>query len=348
MQKKRVSVRACSREPRGASHKARMPQLFCDLLYCTALTGKALMQDDFSLCFKQEAYEAKTQLTFKYALSVVVRYGVLLPCRMLSVVLVIVACTFLLVLLRVLCLGALSGWLVMAGCRALLWCMGIQVQHHGEKPLLKDSHVFVANHTTYIDYIVLSSHKFSHSVLAQKHAGIMPMLLKLTSGAIQFERNTKTSRQSVREQIRKLLPSTHLLMFPEGTCVNNEYTVMFQKGAFDLNIPVCPVAIKYNKENGDPYWNTKKQTFLKHFIYLITRWRIGVSVWWIPPMKIERNETSPEFAARVKKQISEQAGLKNLAWNGYLKHCTTPEEMKEMKLHEDKTNLGVLPIPNRK
>jgi 1-acyl-sn-glycerol-3-phosphate acyltransferase len=36
-----------------------------------------------------------------------------------------------------------------------------------------------------------------------------------------------------------------ILIFPEGTCVNNEYTVLFHKGAFELDAVVCPVAIKY-------------------------------------------------------------------------------------------------------
>ncbi len=35
-----------------------------------------------------------------------------------------------------------------------------------------------------------------------------------------------------------------LLIFPEGTCVNNEYCVLFKRGAFDLGATVCPVAIK--------------------------------------------------------------------------------------------------------
>lgn len=29
-----------------------------------------------------------------------------------------------------------------------------------------------------------------------------------------------------------------LLIFPEGTCVNNQYTVMFKRGAFDLGATV--------------------------------------------------------------------------------------------------------------
>jgi glycerol-3-phosphate O-acyltransferase 3/4 len=36
-----------------------------------------------------------------------------------------------------------------------------------------------------------------------------------------------------------------LLLFPEGTCVNNDYCVMFKKGAFELGATVYPIAIKY-------------------------------------------------------------------------------------------------------
>lgn len=326
---------------------SKTPQLFRDLFYCTALTGKALVQDDFSLCFHQEMYETKPELSWRYVLSVLFRYSLLLPCRLISVLLSLLFFAVLIFASRLVYAGGISTWLVSVGCHLLLRCMGIHVCHHGTKPAPKCPHVFVANHTTYMDFLVLSSHQFSHSVLVQKHSGIMPMLLKLVSGSVQFERNTKTNRKDVRDQIKKLSGTTHLLMFPEGTCVNNEYTVMFQKGAFDLNIPVCPAAIKYSKANGDPYWNTKRQTFLKHFIYLITRWKTDVSVWWMPPMEIDPGETPPEFAARVKQRISKQAGLKNLVWNGYLKHCTTPEEMKEMKLHGDHSRQGILPMPTR-
>lgn len=38
--------------------------------------------------------------------------------------------------------------------------------------------------------------------------------------------------------------SVPLLIFPEGTCVNNEYSVLFKRGAFELGAAVCPVAIR--------------------------------------------------------------------------------------------------------
>lgn len=52
-----------------------------------------------------------------------------------------------------------------------------------------------------------------------------------------------------------------LLVFPEGTCVNNEHIVMFKRGAFQLGSSIVPVAIKYNKIFVDGYWNSRKETF---------------------------------------------------------------------------------------
>ncbi|KAF5198854.1 Glycerol-3-phosphate acyltransferase 3-like [Thalictrum thalictroides] len=49
-----------------------------------------------------------------------------------------------------------------------------------------------------------------------------------------------------------------LLIFPEGTCVNNHYTVMFKKGAIELGCTVCPIAIKYNKIFVDAFWNNRQ------------------------------------------------------------------------------------------
>ena len=65
--------------------------------------------------------------------------------------------------------------------------------------------------------------------------------------------------------------TTPLLIFPEGTCVNNEYCVMFKRGAFDLGATVCPVAIKYNKVFVDAFWNSKRQSFTAHLVSISLR-----------------------------------------------------------------------------
>lgn len=77
--------------------------------------------------------------------------------------------------------------------------------------------------------------------------------------------------------------SVPLLIFPEGTCVNNQYCVMFRKGAFDLGATVCPIAIKYNKIFVDAFWNSKRQSFSAHLGKLMRSWALVCDVYFLAP-----------------------------------------------------------------
>jgi glycerol-3-phosphate O-acyltransferase 3/4 len=57
-------------------------------------------------------------------------------------------------------------------------------------------------------------------------------------------------------------------LLSQGTCVNNEFCVMFKRGAFDLDAAVFPIAIRYNKIFVDAFWNSKKQSFTAHLVRL--------------------------------------------------------------------------------
>lgn len=94
-----------------------------------------------------------------------------------------------------------------------------------------------------------------------------------------------------------------------------------------------PLICRYDKTYGDPYFNTREQSFIQHLLYLMTRWMNPVQVHWIPPMRREEGETSVHFSDRVKAVISETAGLKNLSWDGYLKNYRpTREKQDKMRL----------------
>jgi glycerol-3-phosphate O-acyltransferase 3/4 len=94
--------------------------------------------------------------------------------------------------------------------------------------------------------------------------------------------------------------NNNMLIFPEGTCVNNDFAIMFKKGggvaldgdfqtlmplepgAFDLGATVVPIAIKYatckvlpearkrnilnryNRLFADAFWNSRKETFTQY------------------------------------------------------------------------------------
>jgi len=128
----------------------------------------------------------------------------------------------------------------------------------------------------------------------------------------------KVSR-TVMEHIKN--PNNNpLLIFPEGVCVNNEYCVMFKKGAFELGAQINPVSIKYNKIFVDAFWNSKKQSFVRHIIRIMTSWALVCDVRYLPGQHMEEGENPISFASRVKALIASKAKLINVPWDGFLKY----------------------------
>lgn len=70
-----------------------------------------------------------------------------------------------------------------------------------------------------------------------------------------------------------------ILIFPEGTCINNSAVMMFKKGSFEVGATIYPVAIKYDARFGDPFWNSSKYGYIKYVIMMMTSWAIVCDVW---------------------------------------------------------------------
>ncbi|KAL2347708.1 hypothetical protein Fmac_001708 [Flemingia macrophylla] len=162
------------------------------------------------------------------------------------------------------------------------------VKYHGPRPSRRPKQVFVANHTSMIDFIILEQ-MTAFAVIMQKHPG-----LASSSSIASFMLRDHVQRDD----------NNPLLIFPKGTCVNNHYTVMFKKGAFELGCTVCPVAIK--------------QSFTMHLLQLMTSWAVVCDVWYLEPRDLNPGETPIEFAERVRNITSVRAGLKKVPWDEYL------------------------------
>ncbi|KAE9448643.1 hypothetical protein C3L33_19457, partial [Rhododendron williamsianum] len=162
------------------------------------------------------------------------------------------------------------------------------VKYHGPRPSMRPKQVFVSNHTSMIDFIILEQ-MTAFAVLCRSILDGLDV-----SGSIaQRQRIVKLLQESMfrlRDHVQGA-DNNPLLIFPEGTCVNNHYTVMFKKGAFELGCTVCPIAIKYNKIFVDAFWNSRK----------------------------------------VRDIISVRAGLKKVPWDGYLKYSRPSPKHREMK-----------------
>ena len=320
------------------------------------LAAQSIAADDFTVCFEPRQLKANNHqgwIKYLWMVGVVIRYGVLFPLRLVILVTGVSVCISALIAFH---LGGLIEWerfVFTLACQIWLFAYGAIVNHHGRKPNLCTPHIFVANHTSFNDFIILSSKDYPHGVVSQRHGGLFGLLMRWILemyGSLTFNRSEQRDRIKVTERIRKHVSEggfAPLLIFPEGTCVNNESTVLFHKGAFELNCTICPVAIKYNKRLSDPYWNTREQSFTQHIVYLLTRWMMVVDVHWLEPVSRYDNESAIEFADRVKSMISISAGLKNRSWNGYLKNVGRAMDRKRMHSTSQSKYAGYLKRVNQ-
>nr|CAD1841109.1 unnamed protein product [Ananas comosus var. bracteatus] len=305
----------------------------------------AIIDDSFTRCFKSnppEPWNWNVYLFPLWCLGVVVRYGILFPLRL--AVFIAGWIVFFLTFFPVhFLLPSSNKWrhkmeriLVEMMCSVFVASWTGVIKYHGPQPSMRPHQVFVANHTSMIDFIILEQ-TTAFAVIMQKHPGwvgfIQTAILE-SLGSIWFNRTESKDREVVARKLREHVQgpdNNPLLIFPEGTCVNNQYTVMFKKGAFELGCAVCPVAIKYNKIFVDAFWNSKKQSFSMHLFRLMTSWAVVCDVWFLEPQYLKPGETPIEFAERVRDMISVRAGLKKVPWDGYLKYFRPSPKLTEQK-----------------
>ncbi|KAL6497939.1 Glycerol-3-phosphate acyltransferase 9 [Orobanche hederae] len=346
-------------EPHG---KLRLRDLL-DISPTLTEAAGAVVDDSFTRCFKSnppEPWNWNIYLFPLWCLGVVVRYGFLFPLRVIVLALgwiIFLSCYF---PVHFLLKGhdklreKLERGLVELICSFFVASWTGVVKYHGPRPSIRPKQIFVANHTSMIDFIVLEQ-MTAFAVIMQKHPGwvgiwgLVPSetivvclhILRLLQGTILeslgciwFNRSESKDREIVARKLRDHVhgaDNNPLLVFPEGTCVNNHYTVMFKKGAFELGCTVCPIAIKYNKIFVDAFWNSRKQSFTTHLLLLMTSWAVVCDVWYLEPQNLKPGETPIEFAERVRDIISVRAGLKKVPWDGYLKYSRPSPKHRERK-----------------
>ncbi|KAI3986607.1 hypothetical protein MKX01_014145 [Papaver californicum] len=320
----------------------------CDLLDISpALTeaAGAIVDDSFTRCFKSippEPWNWNIYLFPLWSCGVVVRYGILFPIRVLVLTIGWIIFLSAFIPVHFLLRGherwrrKMERYLVELICSFFVASWTGVVKYHGPRPCIRPQQVFVANHTSMIDFIVLEQ-MTAFAVIMQKHPGWVGLLQSTileSVGCIWFNRSEVKDREILARKLREHIQEADnnpLLIFPEGTCVNNHYTVMFKKGAFELGCTVCPIAIKYNRIFVDAFWNSKKQSFTKHLLRLMTSWAVVCDVWYLEPQTLRPGETSIEFAERVRDIISVRAGLRKVPWDGYLKHSRPSPKHTEQK-----------------
>lgn len=207
------------------------------------------------------------------------------------------------------------------------------LKFHNRQFRAKEGEICVANHTSPIDILILACDN-CYALVGQRHDGVLGILERALSRAanhIWFEREEIRDRKLVTLRLREHVNTKTkppVLIFPEGTCINNSAVMLFRKGAFETTNRVCPVAIKYDRRFGDPFWNSTEQSYVQYILLVMSSWAIKCDVWYLPPMEQLPNESAAEFANRVKSEIARQGGLVDLAWDGQLKRTSAKVEWK--------------------
>ncbi|KRF79842.1 glycerol-3-phosphate acyltransferase 3 isoform X3 [Drosophila virilis] len=173
--------------------------------------------------------------------------------------------------------------------------------------------------------------------IGQRHGGFLGVLQRALARAsphIWFERGEAKDRHTVAERLRQHVSDPNnppILIFPEGTCINNTSVMQFKKGSFEVGGVIYPVAIKYDPRFGDAFWNSSKYSMMQYLYMMMTSWAIVCDVWYLPPMYRQDGESAIDFANRVKGVIAKQGGLVDLVWDGQLKRMKPKKEWKEIQ-----------------
>eukprot|EP00736_Rhodelphis_marinus_P000814 Rmarinus@m.30050 len=231
----------------------------------------------------------------------------------------------------------LEEWCAVTTARMFALSWSAVITYHNRENRATKGSICTANHTSPIDCIVLAQDNV-YSMIGQRHGGFIGLLQKTLSIAqthVWFDRSEASDREAVCRKLRQHCSGENnhpVLIFPEGTCINNTSVMQFKKGSFEIDTTIYPVAIKYHPAFANCFWDSKQQSFFSHMVSLMSAWAVVADVWYLPPMRRKEGEHPISFANRVKSLIAKRGGLVDLQWDGALKRTTIkPEYLRRLQ-----------------
>jgi len=280
------------------------------------------------------------KLTLVYGLGVIVRYCILAPLR---ITLAAIGLSWLVIGTSAVGLMPdwrikywLSEWVHVMCYRICARGLSATIHYHNKENRPRKGGICVANHTSPIDIVILCNDG-CYAMVGQIHGGLMGVVQRAMVRScphVWFERAEMKDRHLVTKRLRDHVndkTKLPILIFPEGTCVNNTSVMMFKKGSFEIGGTIYPVAIKYDPKFGDAFWNSSKYSMVQYLLRMMTSWALVCNVWYLPAMHQQEGENAVQFANRVKAAIATQGGLVDLQWDGGLKRGKVKDSYKEQQ-----------------
>lgn len=179
--------------------------------------------------------------------------------------------------------------------------LGLRIRTIGQKPASDVQHIYLGNHSSYIDIIVLGALSPPFFVAKADTADwpFFGFLIKI-GGTIFISRKRTLVRQQMALFSTALKQGKHVFLFPEGTTTDGMHVlpfkpsllnVLYEEGADALRtIPVAPVCIQYTAVNNKVFDHSTKDhvawyadmELTPHLWDLFKLKRIDVDVTYLP------------------------------------------------------------------
>jgi 1-acyl-sn-glycerol-3-phosphate acyltransferase len=188
-----------------------------------------------------------------------------------------------------------------------LWLLGVKVEM--ETPPPQGAFIFVGNHRSYLDPIVVLRNVPALPV-AKAEVAAWPLIGygAKSSGVMFVKRESKSSRAATLDAMEEVLRKGFaVLVYPEGTTHILPHTMEFRAGAFNLavreGVRVVPMAIEY-KDLGDAWIG--KDTFIPHFLRCFGKKHTFIKIRYGTPME---PLDAVELRLHAQKWVDEQLPL---------------------------------------
>jgi lyso-ornithine lipid O-acyltransferase len=181
------------------------------------------------------------------------------------------------------------------------------------------NHLFIANHISYTDIMVLAS-LYPMLFITSREMGNTPFLGQLThlGGSLYTDRrHIATLKNEINAITAVLSEGFNLGLFPEGTSYNGDTVHPFKKSLFESAIrsktPIQPICIKYISIDGKPFDLSNRDqicwygdmAFVPHFPNLMKLKEIVVEITLLNEIPIEEGMDRQQLSDLTFNKINE-------------------------------------------
>ena len=182
------------------------------------------------------------------------------------------------------------------------------VEWRGKAASAKEAPLVVANHISWIDFIVLGA-TIKFGFVMSEGVSKVPLIgagfTKLAQhvGSIVLDRGDAKSREAAKLKIKEKLDfiqtSNHgerLLVFSEGTLTNGEYVVPFKLGAFESLKPTQPLRLEFT----NPHFSLACLGTLEGTLLFLCLGSTQLTFTWGEVVSPSEDDTRGTFAEKVR------------------------------------------------